>query len=127
MHKSAVAQEKAEKAMLLTGDSFPSKVKLIYMGRSRPVGPERQKLLAGWSKALKDSLPPNVVELFKSEMLFKENGTEHWIAVQKPLLEFLPKEVKANQQITGFIIWIGAIKVQGQWDWLFAMNEFDGP
>ena len=60
-------------------------------------------------------------------MLFKEGSDEHWIALQKPLLDYLPKEVKRGQAINAYVIWMGAIKVDNHWKWLFAMNEFDAP
>ena len=112
-----------EKVVLLTGDSFRSRVRLIYLGDSRPLSAKRSKLLDFWRKMLKDQAPP--ADVFSTEVLFKEGADEHWIVVQKPLLDALPKEVKRGQPVNAYVIWIGAIKVGKQWEWLFAMNEFD--
>jgi len=60
-------------------------------------------------------------------MLFREGDKEFWIAVQKPLVDPLPKEVGVGKQFTAYVIWMGAIKSEDHWEWVFAMNEFDTP
>jgi hypothetical protein len=68
------------------------------------------------------------LEMFPTEVLFREGADEHWIAVQKPLLAALRKEVKNGQSLDGYVIFMGTIKKVGeQREWLFAMNEFDAP
>jgi len=84
-------------------------------------------LLVGWTKMLKDTVPANTVELFQTEVLFREGEEEHWLAVQKSLVDALPKEVKTGQEINGYVIWLGIVKVDDHFEYLFAMNEFDGP
>jgi hypothetical protein len=61
---------------------------------------------------------------FKTEVLFREGKKDYWIAVQNVLLEALPKEVKPGKALTGYIVWIGAIKTRKDWHCLFAMNDF---
>jgi hypothetical protein len=38
------------------------------------------------------------------------------MAVQQPLLDALPKEVKKGQAVNAYVIWIGAINVGSRWD-----------
>jgi hypothetical protein len=111
-----------KKAMLLTGDNFPSRTVLVYTGKSRPLPAEKQRLLSAWRLMLKSEAPPD--DEFKTEVLFREGKKDHWIAVQKVLLEALPKEVKPGKEVTGYIVWIGAIKTRRDWQWLFGMNDF---
>lgn len=127
LHASNVAELKEEKALLLTGDNFPSKVTLKYLGKSRPLTGKRKELVEAERKSLRDTLPANLVEMFGTEMLFREGDGEYWIAVQKPLLQYLPKEVRVGDSFTAYVIWLGAIKSAGKWEWVFAMNEFDAP
>jgi hypothetical protein len=128
MHRANIAELNSEKSpLLLSGESFPSQVKLIYLADSRPILAKKKFLLEDWKKMLRDQVPPNTVELFPVEILFREGSHEHWIAVQTPLLEFLPKEVKRGQVINAYVVWMGAIKVDNHWEWLFAMNDFDAP
>lgn len=112
-----------KKAVFLTGDSFPSQVRLVYLGKLRPLPVEDGVLLDSWRKMLKEQAPSE--DEFSTEVLFKEGAAERWIVVQKPLLDPLSVEVKNGQTVSGYVIWIGAIKVGKQWKWLFAMNRFD--
>jgi hypothetical protein len=112
-----------KKGMLLTGDNFPSCARLVYLEKSRSMPPNRQILLDAWRRSTKEDAPPP--DLFLTEVLFREGTHERWIAVQKPLLAALLKEAKNGQTVTAYVIWVGAIRVDKQWDWLFAMNEFE--
>jgi hypothetical protein len=111
-----------KKAMLLTGDSFPSQTELLYLGESRPLPDKQSLLFEFWRKMFKDQAP--TPEEFSSEMLFQEGTERRWIAVQKPLIDPLTKEVQKGQRLNAYVIWIGAIKDGEDWEWLFAMNGF---
>jgi len=111
--------------VLLTANSFQSKVKLVFLGQSRQLTAEHSKLLGYWGKMLK--INDDLGTVFATEMLFREGTKDYWIPVQKPLLNFLPQEVKPGESFTGYIVWIGSMKTGGQWDSLFAMNGFDAP
>lgn len=111
-----------KKAMLLTGDNFPSQVKLVYMGQKKPISEYRKVLLDAWRKTLGDKAPPD--DVFVTEVLFREGRSERWLAVQEPLLEPLTKELKQGETVNAYVIWVGAIKGNQKWEWLFAMNEF---
>ena len=52
-------------------------------------------LLDFWRKMLKEQAPS--ADEFATEVLFKEGSAEHWIVVQKPLLDPLSKEVRTGQ------------------------------
>ena len=126
MHRQSIEdldRNSTKKAMLLTGDNFPSLASLIYLGKSRPLPANRKTLLDAWRRSMKENAPPP--DVFLTEVLFREGKHEHWIVVQKPLLDALSKEAKDGQTLTVYVIWVGAIRVNRQWDWLFAMNEFD--
>jgi len=110
----------------LSGEMFPSKVKLVYLAKSRPLPANKKELLTSWTTSR--GRPATTVDLFPTEVLFREGTDEHRIAVQKPLLASLPKEVKRGKSFDGYIIFMGTIKKVGeQKEWLFAMNEFDAP
>lgn len=111
-----------KKAMLLTGDNFPSQVKLTYLGDSRPLPAEQKELLDGWRKGFQKSVPDDA---FTTQVRFAEGSHEYWILVQKPLLDALPKEVPKGQSLKAYVMWVGAIKVENKLEWLFAINEFD--
>jgi hypothetical protein len=118
--------EPGKKRLVITGDSVPSQIKLVYQGKSRAIEGKRKELVQNWQKSYKTSVPQDP-GLFATEMLFREGKREYWIAIQKPLVEPLPKEVKVGQTVTTYVIWMGAIGDGEGWEWLFAMNEFDTP
>lgn len=114
-----------KKAMLLTGDNFPSKVRLTYLVDSRPLPAEQKVLLDSYRKSMRPSAPPE--DVFTTQVRFEEDPHEYWILVQKPLLDALPKELSRGQTLDAYVMWMGAIKVGKHWEWLFAMNEFEAP
>src|SRR5262245_4921530 len=82
---------------LLSAHSFPSQVKLVYLGKTRQVAGRRMELLRKWEKMSIRTV--NVTELFQTEVLFREGKIEHWLPVQKPLIVALGKEVKPGESI----------------------------
>jgi len=128
MHGDPPAEslDSSKSVVFVSSDSFPSKVKLVYLAKSRPLPADKSELLTYWTKSV--NRQATTPEMFQTEVLFREGADEHWIAVQKPLLAALPKEVKSGQSLEGYIIFMGFIKKAGeQREWLFAMNEFDRP
>jgi hypothetical protein len=128
-HSAAITEFGAEPAeknhVFLTADSFPSRVRLEYLGKSRPLVDKRQLLVSFWAKMMKR--PEDTVNIFGTEMLFREGDKDLWIAVQRPLVDPLPKEVPLARKFTAYVMWMGAIKSGEHWEWVFAMNEFDTP
>lgn len=123
MHRDDIENlNSKKKAVLLTGDSFQSQVELVYLGESRPLPARKGVLLGFWRKMLKEEAPPP--DVFSTEFLFREGNEERWIAVQTPLVDVLPKEVRKGQSVNAYVIWIGAIKDGKHWEWMFAMNGF---
>lgn len=110
-------------AMYISADSLPSRTPLIYLGQFRPLPAKSAVLLTAWRKTLGGQAPPP--DVFSTEIHFKEGADEYWIAVQQPLVPDVRKELKTGQEIDGYIIVIGAIKMGRSWEWLFAMNRFD--
>jgi hypothetical protein len=111
-----------KKAMLLTGDDFASQMKLTYLGKERPVSGATVVLLATWRKSFKEYAPPP--DEFTTEFLFKEGSEEHWLVVQNALIDGLRKELKKGDLVNAYVIWIGAIRANANWEWLFGLNEF---
>src|SRR3954470_1807003 len=72
LHAQNVAGLKAEEnARLLTGDNFPSRVTLTYLGKSRPLAGKRKELVEAERKSLRDALPANLADMLGTEMLFR--------------------------------------------------------
>lgn len=108
--------------MLLTGDTFPSKVKVIYTGESRKIAPARKQHLDMLVTSF--NVDPKVIDLYGTEMLFTEGGEEHWLPVQKKLIPFFEKELKKGEAVILYAEWVGAKKIGGTWEWIFIVQEF---
>jgi hypothetical protein len=114
--------DKKEGSMILTGDTFPSKVKVIYTGKSRQVSAARKQHLDMLVTSF--SVDPKVIEKYETELLFTEGDDQYWLPVQKALIPFFEKEVKVGGDVIIYAEWVGAKKIEGQWNWIFMVNEF---
>src|SRR5262245_25407756 len=81
------------RAAILTRDSFPSKVKVTYTGRSRSLSPKRKELIKHWL-ATANPDQKDAIKLFDTEFLFTETFIEYWLPVQNSLIHFYHKDVK---------------------------------
>jgi hypothetical protein len=122
-HKSDLGNGGEQVSILLTGDSFPSRVSLRYTGKSRKVTRQRTEVISGWAKSQK--VNAEIVALFERELLFIEGPVEYWIPVQKQLIPYFQREVKEGEVINLFVIWIGARKEMDNIEWVFLGNEFN--
>jgi hypothetical protein len=108
--------------VLLTGDTFPSRVKVVYTGSSRKITPARKQHLDMLVGSFK--VDPKVISMYETEMLFIEGTDEHWLPVQERLIPFFEKELKKGEALVLYAEWVGAKKLGGKWEWIFIVNEF---
>lgn len=108
--------------MLMTGDTFPSRVKVTYSGSARKVLPPKKLHLDMLTEAFK--VDPKVISRYETEMLFLEGTEEHWLPVQKDLIPFFEKELTKGEEVVLYAEWVGAKKTDDKWDWIFLVNEF---
>lgn len=119
------SKELGKSTIVLTGDTFPSKVKVTYSGISRPLPPERKKHLELLITSF--NVDPSTIAKYETELLFKEGSQEHWVPVVKELVPFFEKELKKDDEVILYAEWVGANKFSGKWDWVFIVNEFQKP
>ena len=121
-HSDPTVLSKNEGSMILTGDTFSSRVKAVYTGEIRKVSREKKQHL--------DMLVPSfnvkqeIINQYDTEVMFLEGADEHWLPVQKKLIPFLQKDVKKGEEITLYAEWVGAKKIGGKWQWIFMVHEF---
>ena len=111
--------------VLLTGDTFPSKVRVTYTGSFRKVSPLRKQhldMLAG-----SFNVDPKVIARYDTEMLFKEGDDEHWLPVLRELIPFFEKELTKGESVVLYTEWVGARKIDNKWEWIFLVQEFQKP
>lgn len=111
--------------MLLTGDTFPSRVRVTYTGSSRKLPPARKQHLD--MLVVSFNVAPTLVAKYETELLFMEGSDEHWLPVQKDLIPFFEKELTKGEEVILYAEWVGARKIDDKWEWVFIVNEFQKP
>jgi hypothetical protein len=110
---------------VLTRDSFPSRVKVTYTGRSRSIPPKRKELIKDWYAVTYPNRRDAYLKLWDTEFLFTETLIEYWLPVQSSLIQPLQEELKKGDEIILYVAWAGARKESGKIDWVFLVNAFD--
>jgi hypothetical protein len=116
---------------VLTRDSFPSKVKVTYTGRSRSISQKRKELIKNWLTTTYGADREGALKieeynkLFDTEFLFTETLIEYWLPIQSSLAQALQEELKKGDEVTLYVAWVGARKESGKVDWVFLVNEFE--
>ncbi|NNE62892.1 MAG: hypothetical protein HKN34_02305, partial [Gammaproteobacteria bacterium] len=94
----------------------PQLVLTTYTGERRSIPKDREELVRAWLGMI--GQPVDVGDLFLTEMKFLEDGKEHWLPIQKPLLTYFEREISPGEKVWLFAVWVGATKS----DWVFAVN-----
>ncbi|HKV74107.1 MAG TPA: hypothetical protein VJN95_06285 [Gemmatimonadales bacterium] len=106
---------------IVSGDSRPTKATVIYTDSSRATPIETMRLLRTWVKSL--GIRADAPDALQTEVLFREGGHSYWLPVQQQLIPALKREVKAGQQMTILVAWVGA-EGKHTINWVFIVNEF---
>ncbi|MDX6710135.1 MAG: hypothetical protein QOH96_1151, partial [Blastocatellia bacterium] len=121
-HSDLKILSKNNLSMLLTGDTFSSRVKAVYTGQSRKISPEKKQHLDMLVTSF--NVDQKIIDQYGTEFLFLEGTTEHWLPVQARLIPMFGKELKKGEQVTLYTEWVGAKKIGGKWEWIFMVHEF---
>ncbi len=89
-----------------------------YTGEKRSIPKDREKMVRAWLGLI--GQPVDVGDLFLTEMKFLEDGKEHWLPVQKPLITYFESEMRPGEMVWLYTVWVGATKSE----FLFVVNEF---
>ncbi|MFI5335948.1 MAG: hypothetical protein ACHQ5A_04145 [Opitutales bacterium] len=116
-----------EAAVVLTGKELVlSKMTVIFSGLVRPLSRERRQLLDRW--AIQRDYAPEYVERYENEYLFFEGEHKYWIAVQKSVAPQLVQQIKEGKEVELYLLsGVGALRVEGRWNWLLLLQEFQLP
>jgi len=110
---------------VLTRDSFTSKVKVTYTGKSRSISPKRKEIISNWLTVTYPDRRDEYLKQWDTEFLFTEHLIEYWLPVQNQLIQPLQEEIKKGDDVTLYVAWVGARKESGKVDWVFFVNEFE--
>ena len=114
-----------EKHDFISSDLLHSRASVEFTGQKRPISTSHQEMIKMWMKLKNTS--KKIMSLYENEFLFKEGDQEYWIPVQKPVEEAMLKELKVNDMITLFVIYVGGRKaaMAKNFEWLFLSTTYD--
>jgi hypothetical protein len=115
-----------EETMIVHADILPSRVRVIYTGSARPLPQIKQEVLRQWAR-LYAGFPEGYTKPYETEMLFIEDGREHWLAVKKESLPRLKRELKQGDAVDLYLIRVGAAKASGEWELMLLTENFQKP
>lgn len=117
MDHIAVALGDASKTVFEAG-VFKYRVRGIFQGGQRRIRYAVRIRVNAWARSL--NLGAEIADLFIQEIQLSENGTNHWIAVQKHLVPFLERDLARGDPIYLYLVFIGVYRTRP----VFLANEF---
>lgn len=123
--KSA-SQQKEQEKVFVHGDLRPTRVRATYAGRSRPLSKIKKAVLNRWAQ-LYAGAPTHYTVPYQTELLFKENGIEYWLAVRKESVAQFKKDSKKGDQIDLFLVRLGGTMTNRKWESLLLVENFQKP
>jgi hypothetical protein len=103
---------------------FPSQVSVIYTGEFRDTSLQRLGLIGIWAGSTGVGTAEGLMDIFAQEMLVTEGESEYWLPVQTQLIPYMEDELTAGDEVTLFILWLGAIMQSGEIDRVYLVNNF---
>jgi hypothetical protein len=97
----------------------------VFTGQSRPIDQRR----LGFIEAFASSADGNgaYASLYSREYLFQSGGKSHWLPVQAKVASYFAEELKAGTPVTLFLRNAGGFRTDQGWEWVFLVEEFEGP
>ena len=107
---------------VVTGYQFPTLARVTYRGDSRPVDSIRAEVVRRWGLSfLRDS---SMAKAFHREYLFQEGQRSLWLPVQDTVASYFTRELKPGQDVTLYVLWLGAYYAGHDITWAFIVTEF---
>ena len=112
-----------DEKIIVNSDLRPSRVRATYAGRSRPLPQRKKDVLYRWAQ-LYAGAPTHYTAPYQTELLFKEDGIEYWLAVRKDSVAQFKKEIKAGKAVDLFLIRLGGSLDGDTWEPLLLVESF---
>ena len=117
------AAESPNKNVAIHGEIFPTRVKVVYGATSRPLAQPKKDAIALWANRFAGA-PETYTASYQKEVLFRENGEEHWLAVRKELLPRFDQELKKGAGVELFLIKLGSARNGDEWEPVLLVEKF---
>ncbi|MCU1264077.1 MAG: hypothetical protein JWM21_395 [Acidobacteria bacterium] len=126
-----LAENKAEgdslgnmaETMRVYSNILPSRVRVTYAGSTRPWPQIKKETLRQWAR-LYAGFPEGYTRPYETEMLFIEDGKEHWLAVRTDSLPLIKKALQRNDIVDLSLIRVGTAKSPSEWELVLLVESF---
>jgi hypothetical protein len=115
-----------EETMVVTTDILPSRVRVTLTGTTRPIPLIKKEVLRQWAR-LYAGAPEFYTKPYETEMLFIEEGNEHWLTVKTELLPRLKQDIKDRTEVDLYVIRMGAALISNAWEPMLLVENFRRP
>lgn len=105
------------------GDLLPSRVKVLYDGTTRPLVANKKYLIAEWANRFA-GMPGSYIDPYQTEMLFTENGKDHWLVVRNDSLSKFEQELQKGDAVELFLIKLGNVYVDDNFEPVLLVDKF---
>lgn len=105
---------------------YPSLITITFGGEFRDITPATAGLIQMWLMTFAPQLTPEQAgEIFAQEVLFLDGDQEYWFPVQSTLTPFMEDELTAGDEVLLYVVWMGAIKQEGEVQNLYLVNAYE--
>lgn len=119
----AHARTNKEETMIVTPDILPSRVRVTLTDSTRPVPEIKKEVLRQWAR-LYAGAPEFYTKPYETELLFTEEGDEHWLAVKSELLPRLKQEIREGKEVDLYVIRMGSALISNAWEPMLLVENF---
>lgn len=112
-----------DEKVIVNGDLRPSRVRATYAGRSRPLPQHKKDVLHRWAQ-LYAGAPTHYTAPYQSELLFKADGVNYWLAFKKDSVAQFKKQIKTGKSVDLFLIRMGGAVHGDKWEPLLLIESF---
>lgn len=117
------AEQDRGSGVIVRGDIIPTRARVIYEGRRRPLPKSSKAVLNRWAQ-LYAGAPGHYTKPYETELLFKEGRRKYWLAVGTPSLARFKSQIKKGNAVDLFVIRLGGAKNAETWTPLILVENF---
>jgi hypothetical protein len=109
-----------------TGNIQAFKVRAIYAGVTRMTSKSSMNALLRWTQCCAGD-PDHYLKSYDTEMLFRENGVEYWLPIQRQLLANLHTQFISGDSVNLYLIRVATEPDGGDRNWALLVENFTDP
>lgn len=93
--------------VIVHGELFPSRVKVVYSGMTRPLVEDKRNVIIGWANKFAGT-PEFYTVPYQTELLFTEGAEKYWLVVHKDLVA---QDWKQGEALELCVIKFGNVRI----------------